>query len=155
LQDPVIGFGAIKEDSMLKRFTILFAFLLLISPVLFAADAEKATTLPADGGEPGKAYMAYSKAFASGDMAALKKMVSADRAKQMDDPQFKEMFTMMQALQPKDIKILGGTMTAKEATLKAEGKAEGAEQKQTGEIHMILEDKMWKLEKESWKGSMN
>jgi hypothetical protein len=146
----------IKEDSMLKRFTILFVFALLISPVLFAAEtAEKPTTLPADGGEPGKAYMAYSKAFATGDIPALKKMVSAERAKQLDDPQMKEMLPMMQALQPKDIKILGGTMTSKDATLKAEGKAEGAEQKQTGEIHMILEDKIWKVEKESWKGSMN
>jgi hypothetical protein len=140
---------------MLKRFTILFAFLLLVSPILFAADAEKPTTLPADGGDPGKAYMAYTKAFASGDVAALKKMVSAERAKQLDDPQMKEMLPMMQALQPKDIKITGGTMTAKEATLNAEGKAEGAKDKQTGEIHMILEDKVWKVEKESWKGSMN
>jgi hypothetical protein len=109
---------------MLKRFAILFTFLLLISPVLFAADAEKPTTLPADGGEPGKAYMAYTKAFASGDVAALKKMVVAERAKQLDDPQMKEMLPMMQALQPKDIKITGGTMTSKDATLKAEGKAE-------------------------------
>lgn len=142
---------------MLKKFTILFAFLLLISPVLFAAETatEKPTTLPADGGEPGKAYMAYTKAFASGDIAALKKMVSADRAKQLDDPKMKEMLPMMQALQPKDIKITGGTMTSKDATLNAEGKAEGATGKQTGEIHMILEDKVWKLEKESWKGSMN
>ncbi len=140
---------------MLKRFTILFAFLLLISPILFAADAEKPTTLPADGGDPGKAYMAYTKAFASGDIAALKKMVSADRAKQLDDPQMKQMLPMMQALQPKDIKITGGTMTSKDATLNAEGKAEGAKDKQTGEIHMILEDKVWKVEKESWKGSMN
>jgi hypothetical protein len=140
---------------MLKRFTILCAFLLLVSPILFAADAEKPTTLPADGGEPGKAYMAYSKAFAAGDVASLKKMVSADRAKQLDDPQMKEMLPMMQALQPKDIKITGGTMTSKEATLNAERKAEGAKDKQTGEIHMILEDKVWKVEKESWKGSMN
>ncbi|HSE39125.1 MAG TPA: hypothetical protein VLH08_00045 [Acidobacteriota bacterium] len=141
---------------MLKRFSILFLFALLISPVLFAAEttAEKPTTLPADGGEPGKAYMAYTKAFASGDIAALKKMVSADRAKQLDDPQMKEMLPMMQALQPKDIKITGGTMTSKEATLNAEGKAEGATEKQTGTIHMILEDKTWKVEKESWKSGM-
>jgi hypothetical protein len=96
--------------------------------------------------------MAYTKAFASGDIPALKKMVSAERAKQLDDPQMKEMLPMMQALQPKDIKILGGTMTSKEATLNVEGKAEGAASKQTGEVHMILEDKMWKVEKESWKG---
>jgi hypothetical protein len=150
----VIGFDAIKEDSMLKRFTILFVFVLLISPVLFAAEtaAEKPTALPADGGEPGKAYLAYTKAFAAGDIPALKKMVSAERAKKLDDPQMKEMLPMMQALEPKDIKILGGTMTSKEATLNVEGKAEGAASKQTGEVHMVLEDKTWKVEKESWKG---
>jgi hypothetical protein len=139
---------------MLRRIAFVFVLTLLISPVLFAAEivTEKPTTLPADGGEPGKAYMAYTKAFASGDIPALKKMVAAERAKQLDDPQMKEMLPMMQALQPKDIKITGGTMTSKEATLNAEGKAEGAAEKQTGTIHMILEDKTWKVEKESWKG---
>ena len=139
---------------MLRRIAFVFVLTLLISPVLFAAETatEKPTTLPEDGGEPGKAYMAYTKAFASGDIPALKKMVAAERAKQLDDPQMKEMLPMMQALQPKDIKITGGTMTSKEATLNAEGKAEGAAEKQTGTIHMILEDKMWKVEKESWKG---
>jgi hypothetical protein len=128
-----------------------------VSPVLLLADetatAEKPTTLSADGGEPGKAYMAYTKAFASGDMAALKKMVSADRAKAMDDPQFKEMFSMMQSMQPKDIKVTGGTMTSKDANLNVEAKAEG-NTKTTGTVHMILEDKVWKVEKESWKSSM-
>ncbi len=142
---------------MLKRFCVLFMLMFVISPVLsFAAEttAEKPTTLPADGGEPGKVYMTYTKAFASGDVAALKKMVTAARAKELDDPQMKQMLPMIQALQPKDIKVIGGTMTSKDANLNAEGKDEtGA--KQTGTIHMILEDKTWKVEKESWKSGTN
>jgi hypothetical protein len=140
---------------MLKKLS--FVLILLISAGFVYAQqtgtTEKSTPLPADGGEPGKAYMTYTKAFASGDMAALKKLVSSDRAKAMDDPQFKEMFSMMQSMQPKEIKVTGGTMTSKDANLNVEAKAEG-NTKTTGTVHMILEDKVWKVEKESWKSSM-
>jgi hypothetical protein len=33
------------------------------------------------------------------------------RPKQMDDPEFKKMFPMIQSMQAKDIKITGGTMS--------------------------------------------
>jgi hypothetical protein len=143
---------------MLKRFSMLFVLAFLISPVLSfgdqAATAEKPTTLPADGGEPGKAYMAYTKVLAAGDIENLKKAVTTVRAKELDDPQMKEMLPMIQALQPKELKILGGTMTSKDATLNVEGKGEG-DTKQTGTIHMVLENKVWKVEKESWKSATN
>ena len=137
---------------MLRRLLVVLVLSLLLTPMLAIAGdttTEKATTLPAGGGEPGKAYMTYTKAFASGDVAALKKMVTTDRAKQLDDPKIKEMLPMMQSMQAKDIKVNGGTMTSKEATLNVEGKDEtGA--KETGTVHMVLEDKLWKIEKESW-----
>jgi hypothetical protein len=128
-----------------------FLLLAVVSTIAFSETAaEKPTALPADGGDIGKAYMAYNKAFAAGDVEALKKMVTAERARQLDDPKMKEMLPMMQSMMAKDIKITGGTMTSKEATLNVEGKDEtGA--KETGTVHMVLEDKVWKVEKESWK----
>src|SRR5213075_2082351 len=44
--------------------------------------------LPADGGEPRKAYDDYRKILAGGDMAKLRGVVSSDRAKSLDDPDF-------------------------------------------------------------------
>jgi hypothetical protein len=92
----------------------------------FAADEKPAagTALPADGGEPGKAYTTYCKAMTSGDMKALKQLVSADRAKQMDDPDFEKMFPKIQSMMAK------------------------------GTISTVLEDKQWKVEKDSWTSEM-
>jgi len=123
--------------------------------VTIAADEpEKPTTLPAGGGEPGKAYMDYSKAMVDGKMDTLRKLVSSERAKQMDDPDFAKMFPMIQSMMAKDIKVTGGTMTSKEANLTAEGKDGMSGALTQGEIHMVLEDKQWKVEKDSWKSEM-
>jgi hypothetical protein len=132
---------------------ILLAITCSFSQMVVAAD-EKPTALPADGGQPGKAYLEYCKAMKDGKMDALKKLVTSDRAKQMDDPEFAKMFPMIQSMMAKDIKVTGGTMTSKEANLTAEGKDEMTGAVAKGEIHMVLEDKQWKVEKDSWKSEM-
>ena len=131
---------------------MLFSILMCLVVVQFAIAAEeKPVQLPADGGEPGKVYMEYLKAMKDGKMDELKKLVSAERAKQMDDPEFPKMFPMIQSMMAKDVKITGGTMTSKEANLTAEGKGAMMDGPAKGEIHMVLEDKKWKVEKDSWK----
>jgi hypothetical protein len=145
---------------MFKRYSILTSLMLLIAcgfffQVAIADDAvEKPTTLPADGGAPGKAYLEYCTAMKDGKMDVLKKLVSSDRAKQMDSPDFPKMFPMIQSMMAKDIKVTGGTMTSKEANLTAEGKDSMGGGVAKGEIHMILEEKQWKVEKDSWKSEM-
>ena len=142
---------------MLKKYFSLTSLMVLIAcgfcfqVAIAQEEAEKPTTLPADGGEPGKAYMEYCKAMTDGKMDILKNLVSSDRAKQMDSPDFKEMFPMIQSMMAKDIKVTGGTMTSKEANLTAEGKDSMGGSVTKGEIHMVLEDKQWKVEKDSWK----
>src|SRR5207302_4474601 len=48
----------------------------------------KGTQLAPGGGDPGKAYMAYTKVLAGGDLKALRKVLAADRTKSLDDPDF-------------------------------------------------------------------
>lgn len=141
---------------MFRKCMIVFSLVLLVLSAfcLSAVAAGKETPLPAGGGDPGKAYMDYCKAFGSGDMAALKKLVSADRAKQMDSEDFKKMFPMMKEMQAKDIKVTGGTMTGNEATLNAEGKDSMGGGMAKGTISMVLEDKQWKVKLDSWKSEM-
>lgn len=135
---------------MFRKSMIPVLLLFLCLSPLFAAD-EKPTTLPADGGAPGKAYMEYVKAMKDGKLDVLKKLVSADRAKQMDDPEFAKMFPMIQSMMATEIKVTGGTMTAKEANLTTVGKSSMGDGAAKGEVHMVLEDKQWKVEKDSWK----
>ena len=142
-----------KKNSFFAAVLLIVACGFMVS-IAMAAEAEKPKALPADGGEPGKAYLAYCKAMVDGNKDALKKLVSAERAKQMDSPDFEQMFPMIQSMMAKDIKITGGTATSKEANLTAEGKDGMSGQLAKGEIHMVLEEKQWKVEKDSWKSEV-
>ena len=109
----------------------------------------KGAPLPAGGGEPAKAYAVYSKALAAGDMAGVKRGVTADRAKEMDSADFKKMFGLIQALQPKNVKITGGAIDGDTATLLATGKDESGPT--NGTITMVKEGGAWKVKQEEWK----
>ena len=108
----------------------------------------KGTPLPAGGGDLGKTYLAFTKSVGAGDMKAVKSGVSAERAAQMDTPDFKQMFPLIQAMQPKNIKVTGGAVDGDNATLNATGVSDGA--KATGTITMVREGGKWKVAKESW-----
>ena len=108
----------------------------------------KGTPLPAGGGDIGKTYLAFAKSVAAGDMNALRNGASAERAAQMNTPDFKEMFPLIQAMEPKDIKVTGGAVDGDTATLTATGVTDG--DKATGTITMVREGGKWKVSKESW-----
>src|SRR5438046_1262628 len=112
------------------------------APKETGTEALKGTQLPAGGGDPGKAYMAYTKVLAAGDLKALRKALTADRAKSLDDPDFKAMFPMIQAMQAKDIKVTGGAVDGDTATLMATGKDGDATSH--GTIAMVREGGAWK-----------
>ena len=116
---------------------------------LGAAATAQAQALPAGGGEPGKVYMEQQRAIKAKDIPALKKVMSAARVKEMDDPKFKEMLDMVAEMMATDVKVTGGTQTGDTATLHATGKMGTEPQK--GEISMVKEAGAWKVDKESWK----
>jgi hypothetical protein len=96
--------------------------------------------------------MAYLKLLAGGDMKAFLGSVAAARAKEASsDPDFKKMFPLIQAMQPKGIKVIGGAIDGNNATLLATGKDDN--QVSNGTITMVKEGGAWKVEKEAWKTS--
>lgn len=113
------------------------------------AEAPKGTPLPAGGGEPAKAYAVYAKALSRGDVAGVKRGVAAERASQMESKEFKEMFSLIQAMQPKNVKITGGAVDGDTATLLATAK--DGKETSTGTITMVREGGAWKVQQESWK----
>lgn len=110
--------------------------------------ARKGTPLPKGGGEPAKVYEAYRRAMKTADFAALRKMIIPEMAKQMDDPEFKQMFPMIQEMQPKRVNIVGGVVDGDSATLDV---VNPDEKNSTGTVSMVKLDGVWKLKKESWK----
>ncbi len=110
----------------------------------------KGTPLPAGGGEPGKAYMAYLKLMAGGDMKKFLNAVTAERAKEASsDPDFKKLFPLIQAMQAKNIKVTSGAVDGNDATLLATGK--DGDDVSNGKITMAKESGQWKVAKEEWK----
>jgi hypothetical protein len=110
----------------------------------------KGTPLPAGGGEPGKAYTAYLKLLAAGDMKGVLGGFSAARSKEASaDPDFKKLFPLLKAMQPTAVKITGGAVDGNSATLLATGK--DGDSVSSGTITLIREGGAWKIEKEDWK----
>jgi len=105
--------------------------------------------LPPDGGDPRKAYDAYRKILAAGDMKGLRNMVSSERAKSMDDPDFKKMFPLIQAMEPKNVKYVNGSTDGDKATLNVTAK--DANETSTGTVTMVKQSGKWKVDNESWK----
>ncbi len=110
--------------------------------------APTGTSLPSGGGDPGKTYMAYYKGIMTGDLEALKKLVSPEDAKQLNEPDAKKMMEMVKTMTPANVKVLGGVVDGKSATLDVEGVLEGTKTK--GTIKMRLEGTQWRLVKEKW-----
>jgi hypothetical protein len=104
--------------------------------------------LPADGGDPRKAYDAYRKILAAGDMKALRETVSSDRAKSMDDPDFKKMFPLIQSMEPKNVKYVNGSQDGDKATLNVTAK--DGKESSTGTVTMVKQSGKWKVDNESW-----
>ena len=110
----------------------------------------KGSPLGAGGGDPGKTYLAYLKTVAGGDMKAFLSGITAARAKEASsDPDFKKLFPLMQAMQPKGVKVTKGAIDGNNATLLATGK--DGDQTSTGTITMVKEGGAWKVEREEWK----
>lgn len=108
----------------------------------------KGTKLPADGGEPARAWQAYRKAMAAGDVAGIRNGLAKENLKDIDSPDFKKMLPMIQSMQPKKVKIDGGTVDGDNATLLVTSLDE---KNTTGTITMRRESGQWKVVNESWK----
>lgn len=110
------------------------------------------TPLPADGGEPAKAYRAYLAAMEKGDIDALLKTMSRERAEQIaahrNDPEFKQMFAFIQSERLRNPKIGKGSVKGDRATLDVSGTNSDGHAS-TGTITLLKEGGAWKLDKES------
>jgi hypothetical protein len=96
-----------------------------------------------------KAYLAYQQAMAKGDLVALEKMVVPERAAQMKQPEFKEMFELMREMMAKNVKVLKATESGDEAELVLMGSMMG-EAEEDGVAFLKRVGGRWLVEREKW-----
>jgi len=118
-----------------------------------AVEENSGIPLPADGGDPGKAFRAYEKAIESGKLEELKKYLVPEQAKKLDDPQAANMLGLMKMMRAKEVKIVKGLLQGDRAILTVEGKDPVSNSKTEGAVKMLKLNGQWVLEKESWTSS--
>jgi hypothetical protein len=105
--------------------------------------------LPTNGGEPGAAYLAWTKAIHAGDVEQLKSLVPADKAEMLDGEDVKETLEFMAMMTPTDVTIVGGSSDGQTAILQVTGTMDG--ESVEGEITLIREEGLWIATETAWK----
>jgi hypothetical protein len=107
--------------------------------------------LPADGGEPGKLYLALNRALLAGDLDALEKLLppedAADLRKSRTQPDFPAQLAMMQALTAQKVRLKGGRIDGDKAWIEFD--AEEGGMPRSGTVEMARVDGKWRVLKES------
>lgn len=143
-----------KEDDFFENkyfYTVDFDLPVTAAPAKSAGGAPAVPPgkpLPSDGGDPRKAYDNYRKILAGGDLKALRDTISSDRAKSMDDPDFKKMFPLIQSMEPKNVKYVNGSTDGDKATLNVTAK--DGKESSTGTVTMVKQGGKWKVDNEAW-----
>ncbi len=101
--------------------------------------------LPADGGDPGRAYRAWLAALAKGDVAALRTLVDSEHAYRFpehDPSQVKEAVKDSRDGAPLQAEILRGLVDGDRAVLWIEG-VDRDDIRRRGRVRMLREDGAW------------
>jgi hypothetical protein len=107
--------------------------------------------LPADGGEPGRLYLALNKAMLAGDLAALEKLMPPAQVAEMnrmrDTPEFAAQLELMQAMTPHDVRIKGGRIDGDTAWIEFD--ATEGDLPRSGTATLVREEGRWRMTEES------
>jgi hypothetical protein len=110
-------------------------------------DARTGKKLPAGGGEPGKAYLAFQEAVRKKDLAAIRKLKPVDMP-DVSDEELRNMLELMAAMTPDKLTIVEGYAKGEAAVLYVTGIEEG--QKRYATIRMSRVGGQWVSTKEKW-----
>lgn len=123
-------------------------------PRLVVVDSKTGKKLPADGGDPGKAFFALDKAIRGGSIAEIVKLSAKDVDSPLDSPpeEQKQMLDIIKMMQPAKIRIVDGWSNEQLATLRVTGVDPTEKGKKVnGTVHLALEDGAWKVVAQKWR----
>jgi hypothetical protein len=140
--------GRVYLPEEQKVFDNTFQYDFTFSAPLSDPDAPIGDPLPADGGEPGKAYLAWIAALHAGDIELLKTLVPAEMVSRFEGDEVKEDLELMQLMTPTGLTVLDGTSDGKIAILQVEGVMDG--EKVRGEITLEKMGDFWMATQAAW-----
>ena len=136
--------GRIYHTETQKFFDKSYSYDFTFSASLSDPNAPFGDPLPADGGDPGRAYLKWVKTVHSGSLDDLRGIVPSEMATELDSispAEAQEQFEFMQEMTPTGVQILSGSTDGEIAILKVEGMIEG--EKVTLEITMTRMGELW------------
>ena len=104
--------------------------------------------LPAGGGEPGAAYLAFVDAIHAGDFERLKALVPPERAAMLEGEDAQDNIGFIQMMTPTDVEVVGGSSDGETAILQITGTMDG--ESVTGEITLVHQDGLWMATGSAW-----
>jgi hypothetical protein len=117
--------GRVYHTEEQEFFDDTFTYDFKFSAPLSDPNAPIGEALPAGGGEPGRAYLAWVEAIHAGDIERLKTMVPAEQAEAFESEDIQEELEFMKLMTPTDVKILGGSSDGETAILQVTGMMDG------------------------------
>src|SRR5262249_53736297 len=96
-------------------------------------------------------YLVYFSAMRKGDIDAVARVMQKERAEQMlahrKDAEFSKQFAFLQAMQPQEIHVSGGSLKGTAGTLEGQGKdAKGNTVE--GKVRMVKDGDGWRIGEE-------
>lgn len=140
--------GRVYLPEMHEFFDDSYQYDFTFSAPLSDPNAPIGEPLPADGGEPGRAYLAWVEAIRALDVERLRTMVTPEMAEMLDSEDAMENLEFMRDMTADDVRILGGSSDGTTAILQVEGTMEG--EAVSGEITLTQEGGFWLPVNESW-----
>lgn len=98
-------------------------------------------TLPEGGGEPGAAYLAWVSALHASDIDAVRKLVTPEMARMLDEPEAAEQLEFLAMTTPTDVNIIEASSDGTTAILQVEGMMDG--ESVTGEVTLERHGQLW------------
>jgi len=96
-----------------------------------------------------KVYADFLAAVQREDLGAMRKLMSKEQAKHLDDPDAQKMVKMVKMMSATDVKVLKLAEKGDTAELTVSGMQDG--NVQNGVVHMVKEGGAWKVQQEEWK----
>jgi hypothetical protein len=136
-----------KMGGMSYAYNVKFAT--AIAPCVVAAVPTAADAAAAATAGSAQAYLAFVAAVKAGNKAKMLELASPKVRQMMDQPDFAENLSMVQALMPSKIQVLKADEAGDEAKLTVSGVEDGKTKQ--GTVTMMRQAGKWYLVKESWR----
>jgi hypothetical protein len=133
--------GRVYHTEPQEIFDDVFQYDFTFSAPLSDPNAPIGDPLPAGGGEPGAAYLAWVEAIHAGDIERLKTLVPAEQAEALDAEGIEEELEFMKEMTPTNVEILGGSSDGENAILQVAGTMDG--ETIAAEVTLIHQEGHW------------